>query len=271
MIPPAMIPMMELWQAFFFSLPGIFFVAFYGSAVGSFLNVVAYRLPRGISTVAPRSRCPRCASPIRPWHNLPILGWLALGGRCRDCGGSISARYPLVEATTGAIFVLAFLQQPTFGRALLACATGAWALVLALIDFDLRVLPDALTLPALALALLGQLLSGGRPGFAGALAAAALAWLALTLLSALWRLFHREDGLGAGDARFAAALGALLGFPGLLLVLPLAGLAAILLAGILALTTRPEDPRRHRLPFGTALGLAAIGVLLASPPPETWP
>lgn len=266
-----MIRDMALWQAFFFSLPGLLFVAFYGSAVGSFLNVVAYRLPRGISTVSPRSRCPRCCSSIRPWHNLPILGWLALGGRCRDCRGPISPRYPLVEAITAALFVLSFVHQPSFGRALLSCAVAAWALALALIDWDLRVLPDSLTLPAIAVFLLGRLLLAGAAAFFEALAAAALAWLALALLSRLWRLFRGEDGLGAGDARFAAALGACFGSHGLLLVLPLAGLCALVLAGVLALTQRPGDRWRGRLPFGSALGLAAIVLLLGVPAPGAWP
>lgn len=265
-----MISDMALWQAFFLSLPGLVFVASYGSIVGSFLNVVVYRLPRGISTVSPRSRCPRCCSPIRPWHNLPILGWLSLGGRCPDCSGPISARYPLVEALTAALFVLSFLHQPSLGRAAASCAVAAWALVLALIDLDLRVLPDSLTLPAIPVFLLGQLFLAGKGAFVEALAAGALAWLALTLLSRLWRLLRREDGFGAGDARFAAALGACFG-GGLLLLLPLAGLTAMVLAGILAIALRSGDRRRGRLPFGTALGFAAIVLLLGFPAPGAWP
>lgn len=262
---------MALWQAFFFSLPGLVLVAAYGSVVGSFLNVVVYRLPRGISTVSPRSRCPRCCSPIRPWHNLPVLGWLSLGGRCPDCSGPINARYPLVEALTAALFVLSFLHQPSLGRAAASCAVAAWALVLALIDLDLRVLPDALTLPAIPVFLLAQLFLAGPAALLESLAAAALAWLALTLLSRLWRLARREDGFGAGDARFAAALGAFFGGDGLLLLMPLAGLAAIGLAGILAVALPAGDRRHGRLPFGTALGLAAIVLLLGFPAPGAWP
>lgn len=266
-----MIDSMAFWQAFFFSAPGLVFAALYGAVVGSFLNVVAYRLPRGISTVAPRSRCPRCCSPIRPWHNLPVLGWLSLGGRCPDCRGPISPRYPLIEAATGALFVFSFLSQPSFERALWSCAVAAWVLVLALIDFDLRVLPDSLTLPAIPLFLAVQLHLFGREAFAAALAASVLGWLGLSLVSFLWKLWRREDGLGAGDARFAAALGACFGGQGLLLVLALAGLLAIVLAGILAVALRPGDPRRGRLPFGSALGLAALLLLFAFPAPGAWP
>jgi leader peptidase (prepilin peptidase)/N-methyltransferase len=262
---------MALWQGFFFSLPGLIFAACYGAAVGSFLNVVAYRLPRGISIVSPRSRCPRCASPIRPWHNLPILGWLALGGRCRDCRLPIAARYPLVETAAAAIFALSFLQHPSFGKAALSCFAGAWILVLALIDLDLRVLPDSLTLPAIAVFLAGQAYFAGPAAFADALAAAAAAFLLFDLLSRLWRLVRREPGFGEGDGRFAAALGALFGSQGLVLVLPLAALVALLLAGLLALALRRGDPHRDRLPFGSALGIAAICFLLGFPAPGAWP
>lgn len=255
-----------VWQAFFFSLPGLCFVAFYGAAVGSFLNVVAYRLPRGISTVSPRSRCPRCCSAIRPWHNLPVLGWLALGGRCLDCHLPISPRYPLVEGATAALFVLSFLAHPgRLGLAAASCAIAAWALVLALIDFDLRVLPDALTLPALAAGLLGRGLFGGRAALADAAAAALAAWALFALLSWAFRRWRREDGFGAGDGRMAAALGALFGSAGLTLLLPLAALVGLGLALAERLRGRPAAA----LPFGAALGMAALACLLAWP--GGWP
>ena len=253
---------MAFWQAFFFSAPGLVFVAFYGAATGSFLNVVAYRLPRGISTVTPRSRCPRCAAAIRPWHNLPVFGWLLLGGRCRDCRGKISPRYPLVEAVTGALFVFSFLQQPDFWRALLSCAIAAWTLVLALIDFDLHVLPDSLTLPALAAGL-------GMAAFTGSfperLATALAVYIGLGVLAAGWRWKFREEGLGSGDLRFAAALGAFFGGETLLQIL----LAAAAIALLMALLPHPKSPDRSQ-PLGTALGLVTLVYLLAFSPP-LWP
>lgn len=255
-----------VWQDFFFSLPGLGFVAFYGAAVGSFLNVVAYRLPRGISTVSPRSRCPRCCSAIRPWHNLPVLGWLALGGRCRDCHLPISLRYPLVEAVTAALFVFSFLAHP--GRLALAaasCALAAWALALVLIDFDLRVLPDSLTLPALAAGLAGRGLFGGRAALADSAAAAFAAWALFALLSWVFRRWRRQDGFGAGDGRMAAALGALFGSAGLAVLLPLAALLGL----ALALTERLRRRPAATVPFGAALGLAALTCLLAWP--GGWP
>jgi leader peptidase (prepilin peptidase)/N-methyltransferase len=265
-----MMPAMALWQAFFFSPAGLCFVALYGAAVGSFLNVVAYRLPRGISTMAPRSRCPRCASAIRPWHNLPVAGWLLLGGRCGDCRLPISARYPLVEAGTAALFVLAFLRHEEFATALFACAVAAWALVLALIDLDLRVLPDALTLPAAAIGIAIHAFgfSFTEAGFRDALAASLLAFAGLGLLAAGWRRLFREDGFGAGDVRMAAALGALFGGQALLLLL--CGAAVLALAAGLAEAAarrRGEATRRRGLPFGAALGAATIAFLLFFQPP----
>ena len=120
-----------------------------GLMVGSFLNVVVHRVPRGESVVSPRSACPRCGEPIRARHNVPVLGWLVLRGRCYDCGSRISARYPLVEAGTGVLFALAgwrFADQPLLLAAYLAFAAAAVAL--ALIDLDVHRLPNAIVLPA---------------------------------------------------------------------------------------------------------------------------
>lgn len=267
-----MIAGMAIWQAFFFSLPGLVFVAFYGAATGSFLNVVAWRLPRGISTVAPRSRCPRCANAIRPWHNVPVLGWLLLGGRCRDCFGRIPARYPLIEASMAAIFVLVFLNSTSLGTAVMGCLVASWALVLALIDLDLHVLPDSLTLPAIPLALAAHGVWG--PGTASplsisiseALAASGVSWVALTALAAVWRRFRSEEGLAVGDIRFAAALGAIFGPEQQLLILATAAMLAFPLAFLLR---HPKHDRAQ--PFGTSLGLAALLLLIGWIPPGGWP
>ncbi len=231
------------------------------------LNVVAYRLPRGISTVSPRSRCPRCCSPIRPWHNLPVVGWLALGGRCRDCRLPISARYPLVEAGAAALsWARSWSIRATSGLAALSCAIAAWVLVLGLIDFDLRVLPDSLTLPALGLGLRRASLFGGRAALADAAVAAAAAWALFTLLSLGWRRWRREDGFGAGDARFAAALGTLFGSRGLLTILPAAALLGLLLGLALRLSVARLGGARS-IPFGSALAAAALAWLLGG----GWP
>ena len=119
-----------------------------GALVGSFLNVVIWRVPRGESVVHPPSACPACGQPIRPRDNLPVLGWLLLRGRCRDCKAPISPRYPLVEAGTGMLFALLALElgwDPVLPAYLYLAAVG---IALALIDIDVKRLPDVLTLPS---------------------------------------------------------------------------------------------------------------------------
>ena len=124
------------------------FAGLFGLAIGSFLNVVVWRVPRGESVVSPPSACPGCETPIRPRDNVPVAGWLLLKGRCRDCDVKISPRYPIVEATTGVLFVIMALRfglDPVLPAYLYLAAVG---LALALIDLDCKRLPDALTLPS---------------------------------------------------------------------------------------------------------------------------
>jgi leader peptidase (prepilin peptidase)/N-methyltransferase len=152
-----------------------------GALVGSFLNVVVHRLPRGESIVHPASRCPACGHAIRPWHNVPILGWLGLRGRCADCGDRISVRYPLVELATGLLFALVAARFGPSTMAALWMAFAAALLVAALVDIDHRIIPDEISLGGLA--------------------------LGLTLAPGLRVL----DGTSASDAWLHAATGAALG------------------------------------------------------------
>jgi leader peptidase (prepilin peptidase) / N-methyltransferase len=141
------------------------FAALGGLLVGSFLNVVAWRLPRGESLVAPGSRCPGCAAPVRPWDNVPVLSWLALRGRCRDCDVPISARYPLVEAASAALAVGVVVTQEGAHDVLLGLVLVALLVPIALIDLDLRLIPDRITGPgALAALAIGLVTDpGGVP------------------------------------------------------------------------------------------------------------
>src|SRR5690606_33183917 len=127
-----------------------------GAVVGSFLNVVIHRLPRGESIVRPGSRCPACGRPVRPWDNVPVLGWLWLRGRCRDCGVRIPVRYPLVEAATALLFALIALRFGPSLSALLWMAFGAALLAAAAIDYDHRVIPDEISLGGLAVGLVAM-------------------------------------------------------------------------------------------------------------------
>lgn len=250
---------MSPWQAFLFTPVGLVFVALYGAMIGSFLNVVAHRLPRGDSPLLPRSRCPRCLVPIRPWTNVPLLGWLMLRGRCRDCGGKISPRYPLVEAGTMALFVASFMAFDTFWWALCAALFCTWALLLALLDLDSRWLPDSLTLPMIVVGLLVQpwlAWTDMASAFAGVVVGAGLAVVASTL----WRFWRHEDGLGYGDAKMMAALGACLGWWGTFFVLLVASSAAVVIGGLWMIRSRFKgtSTAQASVPFGAYLALGAV-------------
>jgi len=235
--------------------------ALLGLAVGSFLNVVIHRVPRGESLLRPASRCPECAAPIRPWHNVPVLGWLVLHGRCADCRTPISVRYPLVEAGTAAAFSLlgaAFFQSWALPALLYLAAAG---IALALIDVDTRRLPDVIvgSTSVVVLALLVAASAGGGAWAAllRGLAGAALSYGFFRLLSIAW-----PAGMGGGDVKLSALLGlttAWIGWGALGI-----GLFVGFLLGAtvgLALMAAGRASRRTALPFGPFLIAGAfVGV-----------
>ncbi|MBV8046596.1 MAG: prepilin peptidase [Paludibacterium sp.] len=232
-----------------------------GLLIGSFLNVLIHRLPRmirgetppGFSPAWPRSHCPRCGQTLRARHLVPLLSWLALRGRCGFCRGAISSRYPLVEGATALLFGwLAWREADPW---LLAGGLGlsACLVALAVIDWETGLLPDGLTLPLLWSGLLFNL-HGARAPLAEAVLGAAAGYGALWALYWLHRLASGREGLGYGDFKLLAALGAWLGWralPTLVLMSALTGLCA---AGILMLFGRMS--RRDALPFGPYLALS---------------
>ena len=137
----------------------------FGSAIGSFLNVVVYRLPAGLSVMRPPSRCPKCLNQLKPYENIPVFGWLWLRGRCNHCLRPISARYPLVEAATGLLFLLIFWRFGVTVQTLGFWALFSWLLALSLIDCDTMTLPNSLTRSGLVLGLVFQVAKGWWPTF----------------------------------------------------------------------------------------------------------
>jgi leader peptidase (prepilin peptidase) / N-methyltransferase len=227
-----------------------------GLLIGSFLNVVAWRLPRGESLVRPGSQCPACGTPVRPYDNVPVLSWLVLRGRCRACGAPISPRYPLVEAATGLLWLGVALR----GGEAVEVVTGlllVTALVpLVLIDLEHRLLPNRITGPAAA-ALLVAALALDPGGVPERLAAAAAAG-GVFLLAAL----AHPRGMGMGDVKLAAVLGLALGRE------VAAALFVALLAGTLvglAVIARKgaREGRKTAVPFGPFLALGAVVALFA--------
>jgi len=229
-----------------------------GLLLGSFLNVVIARLPRGESIVSPPSKCPRCKTRIRPWDNVPILSFVLLGGRCRSCRKRISWRYPVVELTAGVLLLLLtrraesvalLVPQAAF---LLALVAVAW------IDFDTRTIPDAVTIPGVGLGLAASLF--GPPGLTAALIGAATGGLSLWLVGYAYERATGVPGMGGGDVKLAAMMGAFLGAGGVFGAIFLASLAGSVF-GIFLIALGKGD-KRSAIPFGTFLAPSAVALLL---------
>ncbi len=230
--------------------------AAFGLIIGSFLNVVAFRLPARMSLALPASHCPSCETPIKPYDNVPVLSWLILRGRCRSCSEPISARYPIVEAITAALFVAVVAVHHADTAALvLGLVLVAFLVPIALIDLDHRIIPNRLTLPAAVLAVvLGTALDPG--GEVERLIAGAAAALVLGLPSLI-----NPRGMGMGDAKLIGVLGLYLGsavVPAFFVAF-LAGTAV----GIAILVRKGmSQGRRTAVPFGPFLALGGlVGVL----------
>jgi len=263
-----------------------------GLVVGSFLNVVIHRVPRGESIVRPGSRCPRCGRPIRPVENVPVLSYLALRGRCRGCRARISPRYPLVELATGLLFAAVAWRHGAGPETLLWMPFAAGLLAAALIDLDHRIIPDGVSLGGLAVGLVAvpslAVWGGAAPGPAvarslgGALLGGGTLWsvgfVHARVCSALGRRFEHWPGpgeplprpgsadywlwfpgMGLGDIKLLAAIGAFLGPTGVLETIVAASLIGLVLGGAWALLRgRLSEP----LGFGPALAAGALLVAL---------
>lgn len=240
-----------------------------GVLIGSFLNVVVHRVPVGASVVSPPSRCPGCEQPIRARHNVPVLGWLVLRGRCADCGLPISVRYPLVESLTGGLFVLVTWRAGQLGELAAVPALlffTALGVALAAIDLDVRRLPDVLVLPAYPV--LAVLLAGAAAAQDdwGSLARAGLGGLALFGFFFALAMLH-PAGMGFGDVKLAGVIGLLLGYLswGALLVGAFAAFFLGAAVGVVALAIGSAG-RKTSLPFGPFMVVGALAALWITDP-----
>ncbi|HEX3824346.1 MAG TPA: prepilin peptidase [Mycobacteriales bacterium] len=234
-------------------------IGLFGIAIGSFLNVVIWRLPRGESVAHPPSHCPSCDTAISPRDNIPVVSWLLLRGRCRTCANPISVRYPLVEAGTCALFVAFGLHFGIHADLPAYLYLAALGVALGMIDLDLQRLPDVLTLPSypIGLALLGiaAIVDHAPHAFVRAL----LAMVALFAFYALvW--FVYPAGMGLGDVKLAGVLGLYLGWLGWG-QLAVGAFAAFVVGGILsiAIVVLKDAGRKTRIPFGPFM---LIGVVI---------
>lgn len=241
----------------------------FGLITGSFANVCIHRLPLGRSVVRPASACPACGRPVAWYDNVPVLSYLLLLGRCRRCRARISPRYPAVEATNGGLYLwLALTQGATLETAVLMAFVTA-LLVLTLVDLDHQLLPDVITLPGIALGIASSLLVPGWPVRPlTAVLSAAFGYLAFFAVAGAYKKARGIEGLGRGDFKMVAMLGAFLGWEKMLLTVFLATLAGTAVGlGLMFLRGRSSQ---HALPLGTFLGLAALVVLFAGDPVIAW-
>jgi leader peptidase (prepilin peptidase)/N-methyltransferase len=226
-----------------------------GAVIGSFLNVCIYRIPEGISIVSPCSRCPQCGTPIRWYHNIPILSWLFLKGRCAYCGVKVSTRYLLVETLTGGLFALFFYRfafHPVTPVVLLLVAV---LVVITFIDLDHQIIPDVISLPGIPIgflcsflvpwvswqeSLLGILLGGGS----------------LLTIALGYELLTKKEGMGLGDVKLLAMLGAFLGWTAIFPIIFIGSLLGTLVGIPLMLIKKADG--KLAVPFGPFLAAGAL-------------
>jgi leader peptidase (prepilin peptidase)/N-methyltransferase len=253
---------------------GIICVVF-GLIVGSFLNVCIYRIPRGISVVAPSSACPTCKKPIRPWDNIPILSFLILGGRCRQCGTRISLRYPLVELANGLLYWAVFSVFGVGWHLPFLFAFVSAMLVITFIDLDVQIIPDVVTLPGIAIGvtaatfLLPDPFSPSSPvGFANAASGALLGFGLFYLIAKVGTALAKTDAMGGGDIKMMAMVGAFMGWKAVLLTTFLGSLSGALIG--IAIMIAKGQGRKLAIPFGPFLALGATVSLFFGGPLVGW-
>jgi leader peptidase (prepilin peptidase)/N-methyltransferase len=287
----------------------IAFIFLFGLVIGSFLNVCILRIPEDLSIVAPGSRCPQCQKPIRWYDNVPVFGWLWLRGKCRTCGLAISPMYPLVELTTGLLFVACYLEFGLTQAAVKWLFFTCLIIVLTITDLRIRILPDVVNWPgfvaglffsavvpaddrtavSLYVALFHRIPSRPVQGLLDALLGAAFGSFLLWAVAALYRRVRGREGMGMGDVKMMAMVGAFLGVRGAFLTIllgtllgTLVGVAMIIVlyaAGWQRNLAQRASRRRlgsvnalrwkiasqYQLPLGTFLGIAALLVVYFGP------
>jgi leader peptidase (prepilin peptidase)/N-methyltransferase len=238
-----------------------------GLCWGSFLNVCIHRLPLYQSVVRPRSRCPGCGQSIASWDNIPVISWLLLRGACRGCGMRISFRYPAVELLAGLFtLLLVWMHGPTaaFAASFFFCSA---MVVLIFTDYDHQILPNTVTIPGTVAGFLFSLFPGGVT-WVSSLIGLVLGWVAIVAVSKAYKKMRGVEGMGMGDAKMMALVGAFLGWPSVLLVLVIGSFLGSL-AGVFLLSSG-RGGLQAKLPFGTFLGIAGLVALFFGDPILGW-
>ena len=243
----------------------------FGMVIGSFLNVCIYRLPASQSIVHPRSCCPQCGHLVRAYDNIPVLSYLLRHGRCRDCGARISPRYPLVELLSGAFAAMTVVRFGVGWTAAVVFVLVATFLVITFIDIDHRIIPDVITLPGIPIGLAASFVLDPAPplvqpleSLIGILAGGG----SLFLVAWGYQFITRREGMGGGDIKLLAMIGAFIGWKGVLFTIFIASLTGTL-AGMILIFRRREG-MKLAVPFGPFLAVGAIAYLFIGPETMHW-
>ena len=234
---------------------GVVIAALVGLLIGSFLNVVAHRLPRDLSLVSPPSHCPSCGARVLAHDNIPVFSWIVLRGRCRSCKARISIRYPAIELANGILWVLAYWRAPSWGDFVSGALLCSASLALLAIDAEFQILPDLITLPGIGIGLGLSFVSVLRTP-AGAALGAAIGAGALWLLAFSYEKIAKQEGMGLGDVKMLGMIGAFLGPAGVLVTVLLASLSGSVVG--IALIVAKGGSGKTKLPFGVFLALGAV-------------
>ncbi|HEV8211585.1 MAG TPA: prepilin peptidase [Vicinamibacterales bacterium] len=242
------------------------FAGAFGALIGSFLNVCIHRLPRGASIVWPSSACPHCARELSWYENIPVVSYLFLRARCRTCGEPISSRYPLVEALTSVMFMLAWWQ---YGPGVLFAARvifGCALIVLFAIDLEHHLLPNVITLPGIAVGFAFSFFA--EPGWVASLIGLVAGGGALYAIAVVYYWVRREEGLGMGDPKMLAMIGAFLGWKLTLVTLMVASLTGSVVG--LGMIAAGRGSLKYALPFGCFLTVGAVVAASVGAPLIDW-
>jgi len=237
-----------------------------GLLIGSFLNVCILRLPEGLSIVRPASRCPRCGHGLAWYENVPVVSFLILRARCRNCGEPISWQYPLIEMITCAVFVAATLQFGFSWLLLSRVIFGSALIVLFMIDLRHHILPNGITLPGIVVGFAFSLLT--EPGWVASLIGIVAGGGILLAIAEGYYLVRREQGLGMGDVKMLAMIGAFLGWKLMILTLVFSSLVGSIVG--VGLIVSGKGSMKYALPFGTFLAVAALAAMFVGDPIVRW-
>ncbi|UCE66434.1 MAG: prepilin peptidase [Candidatus Zixiibacteriota bacterium] len=231
-------------------------VLLFGISFGSFLNVLIYRLPAKESLVKPPSKCPNCGSKIRLYDNIPVISYMILGGRCRHCNKSISLRYPVIEILSGLLTVYAIYSFGFTLRGIEVVFLSLVFLAIFFIDLDHTIIPDIFTIPGIIIGIAVSLLPGSIVGWKQSLIGMAVGGGAFILVGMLGRIIFKKEALGFGDVKYAAMVGAFLGWKNLILMLIIASFLGSII-GISLIYLSGKKGKSTYIPFGPFLTVGA--------------